>query len=75
MGNILDDPLTIELIRGVGGLSLYINEYRVCGPKPWGGGICEKKWVVKNRDLGDLAKSLVDYGRNEMKKLGHRAGR
>lgn len=34
----------IELIQGVEGNSLYLNDTRVCGPKPWGGGKLLKKW-------------------------------
>lgn len=28
----------ITVVRGVEGMALYINDYRVAGPKPWGGG-------------------------------------
>ena len=37
--------ITATVIKGVEGDSLYINEHRVMGPKPWGGGpaIFERK--------------------------------
>lgn len=34
----------IEVIEGVEGWCLAINDRRVCGPKPWGGGKVIKKW-------------------------------
>ncbi len=36
---------------GVEGNSLYINDYRVCGPKPWGGGKVLKEWKIIPEDL------------------------
>lgn len=33
-----DRPITIEVVKGVAGDSLYINNIRVSGNKPWGGG-------------------------------------
>jgi len=35
---ISKEKLTVEVIRGVEGHCLGINNYRVAGPKPWGGG-------------------------------------
>ena len=32
------DEVRIDIIKGVEGLAIYINDYRICGPKPWGGG-------------------------------------
>lgn len=33
------------------GKSIYINDYRVDGSKPWGGGTIEKTWVAKKKDI------------------------
>lgn len=41
----------VLLMSGVEGPSIYINEYRVCGPKPWGGGRVEKTWWLTVDDL------------------------
>jgi hypothetical protein len=41
----------IEVVKGVEGHALYINDYRVAGPKPWGGGQTVHKWKVKGDDL------------------------
>ena len=32
------DKINICVLQGSEGKSLYINDYRVSGPKPWGGG-------------------------------------
>ena len=34
----MSDNVSIEIIKGVEGDSLYMNSHRVSGPKPWGGG-------------------------------------
>jgi hypothetical protein len=44
--------LNINYVRGVEGNSLYINDIRVSGPKPWGGGKTIKYWKITNP--GDL---------------------
>lgn len=38
--------VTVELISGVEGLAVYVNNYRITGPKPWGGGNVVKAWIV-----------------------------
>lgn len=39
-GKAADRPLVrFEVINGAEGPSLYMNDYRICGPKPWGGGM------------------------------------
>lgn len=36
----------VELIRGVAGYCIAVDDVRVAGAKPWGGGRIEKTWVV-----------------------------
>ena len=40
---------TVEVVlsRGVEGLCIYVNDHRICGPKPWGGGKTVKRWTVE----------------------------
>lgn len=38
--------MKIIYCSGVEGNSLYINDYRICGPKPWGGGKIIKEWNI-----------------------------
>ena len=45
-----EKKIRIDLIRGVEGLAVYINDYRVAGPKPWGGGTIEHTWHIE-KDL------------------------
>ncbi len=47
----------IETIRGVEGNSIYINDIRVAGNKPWGGGKVMDSWIsddltIKNALIG-----------------------
>ena len=41
----------IMLVNGVEGMALYINDYRVAGPKPWGGGTAVKSWVTDEEKI------------------------
>ena len=46
----MEEKATITVISGVEGYSIYINNYRIAGNKPWGGGkvICEFKIDKQN---------------------------
>lgn len=33
-----EEEMKIEIIKGKGEVALYLNDIRVAGPKPWGGG-------------------------------------
>lgn len=41
----------LVLCRGVSGDCLYLNDFRLVGPKPWGGGAVIGKWSVTAQDL------------------------
>lgn len=43
----------IAIVNGVAGNSISLNEYRIAGPKPWGGGTVEKKWIINSRDIAE----------------------
>ncbi len=43
--------MLIEVISGVEGDSLSINNMRVCGSKPYGGGTVKNKWKAKREDI------------------------
>lgn len=36
----------VEMVQGVEGMAIYVNDYRICGPKPWGGGRVVRKWMT-----------------------------
>ena len=59
----------IEVIRGVEGDALSINDYRVAGPKPWGGGTIIKKWSVEIIDLQKAIPDLIEILKEEEKGL------
>ncbi len=51
--------IEIAIIQGVEGQSLYINDFRIAGNKPWGDGHVVKTWTVKKEDLlEDIKKAL-----------------
>ena len=41
----------IEVIEVVSGKSLYINDFRVSGPKPWGGGVVIESFTIDKTEL------------------------
>lgn len=58
----MDEKTTITVISGVEGYSIYINNHRIAGNKPWGGGkvVCEFS-VDKNKILAQLEQYGKDY--------------
>lgn len=54
-----NEKVKIELVNGCEGKSLYINDFRVAGSKPWGGGRTELTWMVdKERIIKYLDRAL-----------------
>ena len=45
------ETMEIKLVSGVEGPSLYLNDYRIAGPKPWGGGYIVNRFHVTVDDL------------------------
>lgn len=43
----------IEIVNGVEGRSIYLNETRIAGSKPWGGGEVIDLWHIKENNLFD----------------------
>ena len=46
-----DEFVKIEIVSGCEGNSLYINNYRVTGSKPWGGGNVVHTFNAKREDI------------------------
>lgn len=40
------DKIKVTIVQGKEGLAVLLNDYRICGPKPWGGGTVVKEWEV-----------------------------
>jgi len=60
------DKIEVAVVNGVEGLSLYVGEKRVAGPKPWGGGKTLKTWLVPKTDLLEVigqtpSNDLINY--------------
>ena len=47
----LETKIEIEIIDGVEGQCLSINNYRVAGPKPWGAGTVSKIFKTSKEDI------------------------
>ena len=48
---MIDEKIKVELVNGCEGKSIYIDDFRVAGSKPWGGGNTEKTWLVNKKDI------------------------
>lgn len=58
--------MKIEIIKGVEGLCIGIDDRRICGPKPWGGGKVINSWEIEPTDiplLAEFANVLDEYSR------------
>lgn len=47
----MEEKFTLEIIGGVEGDCIALNNYRLAGPKPWGGGAVKKSWKVSREDI------------------------
>ena len=48
--------LIVEQVHGCEGDCLVMDENRVAGPKPWGGGRVVKKWLLDRRQVEEIVK-------------------
>lgn len=46
-----EKTVTIEIVSGCEGPNVQINDYRVAGPKSWGGGTVIKSFKAKRSDI------------------------
>ena len=53
-----EERYPIEIIQGVEGFCIGLNNYRIAGPKPWGGGTVVKRWDVSLAGLGRAIPSI-----------------
>lgn len=49
----MSEKIEIMTVSGVEGTCLYIDHYRISGPKPWGGGKPKDKFFVDKKELLD----------------------
>ncbi len=50
--------LKIDYVQGVEGNSLYLNDRRIAGNKPWGGGKIIKTWNLSSLDAENMLEVL-----------------
>lgn len=59
MKKLTDDKIIlIEIVAGVEGPSLYFDQYRFAGNKPWGGGKIIHSWKVTAKDLRESLRQI-----------------
>ena len=46
----MNQPIEIIYCQGVEGNSLYLNDFRIIGNKPWGGGNILYRWKIRDID-------------------------
>lgn len=51
MNDLTENNIDINIVSGCEGEALYINDYRVSGPKPWGGGRVVKCFETTKNDI------------------------
>ena len=51
MPSSLNERVEVVMVSGVEGPSVYINDRRVCGNKPWGGGRVHSRWGTTKMDV------------------------
>lgn len=57
----MSDDQKVELVecQGIGGTCFYLNDYRIAGPKPPGGGRTVNRWSVRVKDVQAALKNLT----------------
>lgn len=45
------ETVKLDIVAGVEGNSIYLNDFRIAGPKPWGGGKVISSWDVRPSDI------------------------
>ncbi len=43
--------MKLEIVEGPEGQAVYLDDYRIAGPKPWGGGRLVKSWTVDRKNI------------------------
>ena len=62
--------IKVTTVAGVEGMALYVDAFRVAGPKPWGGGVVRNEWSV---DVVDLEEAIRRAGGAPVRKRARRS--
>lgn len=70
--NQTEVELDVSIVGGVEGKAVYLDDYRIAGPKPWGGAVSNMTWKVPLKDLLEVrgVKTLIERERAEAYKRG-----
>ncbi len=58
-----EQPIRLQIVRGVSGLCVYLNDYRIAGQKPWGGGEVVGEYTLSHKDITTALQLLVEPAR------------
>lgn len=62
-----EQNISVEIVSGIEGLCLLVNDYRVAGPKPWGGGTVTQSFKTK---LADIERAIYGNRRAQPETTG-----
>ena len=60
--------IRLEFCEGVEGPSIYLDDTRIAGPKPWGGGTVTHSWLV---DIEGIEEVLTIFRKHKRGKREH----
>lgn len=49
----------LTVVAGADGMAVYLNDFRIAGPKPWGEAVVRHEWKVSTEDLCKGIASMV----------------
>jgi len=47
----MSEKLKLQIVKGSEDNSIYLNDYRIAGPKPWGNGKVLKEYTINKKDI------------------------
>jgi hypothetical protein len=65
--------MKLSIVHGVEGHSVYLNGYRIAGPKPWGGGTTVKEFEIEEADVRTALLLARPMSVAEARKLAEKA--
>lgn len=55
------EPATLKFVEGVEGPSIYLNDRRIAGNKPWGGGHIKHTFTLQECDIKYIVDTLMPF--------------
>lgn len=68
----VEKPVRIDIVRGVEGPAIYLNNFRIDGPKPWGGGKIIMTFLARPSEIRQQFDQFDKDYNNEQQPLTNR---